>query len=175
MRKIKEVLRLQSLGLTQSQIARSCSISQSTVHEYVSAAQAAGISWPLPDNWDEQQLEQALFPQRSARSVWRKHPEPDWSKVHEELQTHKDLTLQLVKGISDGCKEANCSLVGGETAILPDFYAPGDFDMAGFCTGIVERDHVIDGREIQTGVAIVGMAASGLHSNGYSLVRKIVF
>src|SRR4051794_14113674 len=64
MRKLKEVLRLDSLGLSQHQIARSCSISQSTVHEYVSAAQAAGVRWPLPDNWDEQQLEQALFPQR---------------------------------------------------------------------------------------------------------------
>src|SRR5213082_334871 len=84
------------------------------------------------------------------------------------------MTLQLVKGISDACKEAECSLVGGETAILPDFYAPGDFDMAGFCTGIVERDRVIDGREIQAGDALVGLASSGLHSNGYSLVRKIV-
>ena len=64
MRKLKEVLRLHSLGLSQHQIARSCSISQSTVHEYVSAAQAGGVSWPLPDNWDEQQLEQSLFPQR---------------------------------------------------------------------------------------------------------------
>src|SRR5947209_9519153 len=85
------------------------------------------------------------------------------------------LTRDLVKGISDGCLEANCSLVGGETAILPDFYAPGDFDMAGFCTGIVERDRVIDGREIQAGDALVGLASSGLHSNGYSLVRKVVF
>ena len=96
MRKLKEVLRLHSLGLSQHQIARSCSISQSTVHEYVSAAQAAGVSWPLPDNWDEQQLEHTLFPQRPAPSVWRKHPEPDWTKIHEDLQTHKDLTLQLV-------------------------------------------------------------------------------
>ena len=96
MRKLKEVLRLHSLGLSQHQIARSCSISQSTVHEYVSAAQAAGVRWPLPDNWDEQQIEQALFPRRPAPSVWRKHPEPDWSKVHEDLQTHKELTLQLV-------------------------------------------------------------------------------
>jgi hypothetical protein len=94
MRKLKEVLRLHSLGLSQHQIARSCSISQSTVHEYVSAAHAAGIGWPLPDNWDEQQIEKALFPQRPAPSVWRKHPEPDWTKIHEELQTHKDLTLQ---------------------------------------------------------------------------------
>ena len=96
MRKLKEVLRLHSLGLSQHQIARSCSISQSTVHEYVSAAQAAGIRWPLPDNWDEQQIEQALYPQRPAPAIWRKHPEPDWTKLHEDLQTHKDLTLQLV-------------------------------------------------------------------------------
>ena len=96
MRKLKEVLRLHSLGLSQHQIARSCSISQSTVHEYVSAAQAAGVKWPLPDNWDDQQIEQALFPQRPAPAVWRKHPEPDWTKIHQELQTHKDLTLQLV-------------------------------------------------------------------------------
>ena len=96
MRKLKEVLRLHSLGLSQHQIAHSCSISQSTVHEYISAAQAAGVRWPLPDNFDEQQIEQALFPQRSAPAVWRKHPEPDWTKIHKELQTHKDLTLQLV-------------------------------------------------------------------------------
>lgn len=96
MRKLKEVLRLHSLGLSQHQIARSCSISQSTVHEYVSAAQAAGVRWPLPDNWDEQQIGQGLFPQRPASSVWRKHPEPEWTKIHEDLQTHKDLTLQLV-------------------------------------------------------------------------------
>ena len=96
MRKLKEVLRLHSLGLSQHQIARSCSISQSTVHEYVSAAQAAGTQWPLPEGWDDQQTEQALFPQRPAPAVWRKHTEPDWAKIHEELQTHKDLTLQLV-------------------------------------------------------------------------------
>jgi hypothetical protein len=89
MRKLKEVLRLDSLGLSQHQIARSCSISQSTVHEYLSAAQAAGVKWPLPENWDDQQLEQALFPQRPGPSVWRKHPEPDWVKIHQELQTHQ--------------------------------------------------------------------------------------
>ena len=96
MRKLKEVLRLHSLGLSQHQIARSCSISQSTVHEYVSAAQTAGVRWPLPDTWNEQQIEQSLFPQRPAPSVWRKHREPDWTKIHQDLQTHKDLTLQLV-------------------------------------------------------------------------------
>jgi transposase len=96
MRKLKEVLRLQSLGLSQHQIARSCSISQSTVHEYLVAAQAAGVKWPLPENWGDQQVEQTLFPQRPDPAVWRKHPEPDWTQIHRELQTHRDLTLQLV-------------------------------------------------------------------------------
>jgi phosphoribosylformylglycinamidine cyclo-ligase len=84
------------------------------------------------------------------------------------------LTLALMKGISDGCLESECSLVGGETAILPDFYQPGDFDMAGFCAGVVERERIIDGSAIQPGDAIIGLAASGIHSNGYSLVRKIL-
>jgi len=85
------------------------------------------------------------------------------------------LTEQLVKGIADGCLESGCALVGGETAILPDFYAPGDFDLAGFAAGVAERDKLIDGRAIQTGDAVIGLASSGIHSNGYSLVRKVVF
>ncbi len=90
-------------------------------------------------------------------------------------QDDTPLTLALVQGISDGCLESDCSLVGGETAILPDFYQPGDFDMAGFCTGVVEKDRIIDGSDIEPGDAIIGLASSGIHSNGYSLVRKIVF
>jgi phosphoribosylformylglycinamidine cyclo-ligase len=85
------------------------------------------------------------------------------------------LTRDLIKGISDGCMEAECSLVGGETAILPDFYQPGDYDMAGFCVGVVEREHIINGRSIRPGDVVLGLASSGLHSNGYSLVRKVVF
>jgi transposase len=96
MRKLKEVLRLHSLGLSQHQIARSCSVSQSTVHEYISAAQAVGVKWPLPENWDDRKIEQALFPHRPGAAVWRKHAEPDWSQIHQELQTHKNLTLQLL-------------------------------------------------------------------------------
>jgi transposase len=96
MRKVKEVLRLQSLGLSQHQVARSCSISQSTVHEYLAAAHATGVKWPLPEDWDDRQIEQKLFPQRGAAAVWRKHPEPDWTQIHQELQTHGDLTLQLI-------------------------------------------------------------------------------
>src|SRR5947209_7959956 len=85
------------------------------------------------------------------------------------------LTRDLIKGISDGCMEADCALVGGETAILPDCYRPGDYDMAGFCVGIVEREHIIDGRSIRPGDVVLGLASTGLHSNGYSLVRKVVF
>ena len=97
MRKLKEVLRLHSLGMSQHQIARSCSISQGTVHDYVSAAQAAGIQWPLPEDWGDPQIGEALFPrQRRSPDVWRKHPEPDWVGIHKDLQTHKNLTLQLI-------------------------------------------------------------------------------
>ncbi len=86
-----------------------------------------------------------------------------------------DLTLQVVKGVSDGCIEAECALLGGETAILPDFYQPGEYDLAGFCLGVVERKRVLDGQDIRPGDKVVGLASSGLHSNGYSLARKIVF
>jgi transposase len=82
--------------MSQHQIARSCSISQSTIHEYVSAAQLAGARWPLPENWDDRRIEQTLFPHRPAPAAWRKHPEPDWAKIHQDLQTHRNLTLQLV-------------------------------------------------------------------------------
>jgi phosphoribosylformylglycinamidine cyclo-ligase len=85
------------------------------------------------------------------------------------------LTCELIKGISDGCLEADCALVGGETAILPDFYAPGDYDMAGFCVGVVERESIIDGRDVRVGDVVIGLASTGLHSNGYSLARKVVF
>jgi phosphoribosylformylglycinamidine cyclo-ligase len=85
------------------------------------------------------------------------------------------LVKELIKGVSNGCIDADCALVGGETAILPDFYQPGDYDMAGFCVGVVEREHIINGRSIQVGDVVLGLASSGLHSNGYSLARKVVF
>src|SRR5262249_21731361 len=85
------------------------------------------------------------------------------------------LVHALVKGISDGCLEADCSLVGGETAILPDFYQPGRYDIAGMCGGAVEGDHILDGRGIEAGDVVLGVASTGLHANGYSLVRKVVF
>jgi phosphoribosylformylglycinamidine cyclo-ligase len=85
------------------------------------------------------------------------------------------LAEELVKGMVTGCELSDCSLTGGETAILPDFYAPGDFDMAGFVVAVVEKDDVIDGRAIEVGDVVLGLAATGLHSNGYSLARKIAF
>ncbi|MER3415311.1 MAG: phosphoribosylformylglycinamidine cyclo-ligase [Gemmataceae bacterium] len=85
------------------------------------------------------------------------------------------LARQIVKGISDGCLEAECSLVGGETAIMPGFYPPGEYDLAGFCVGVVEKNRIVDGRTIRPGDVVLGLASSGLHSNGYSLARKIVF
>ena len=94
------------------------------------------------------------------------------------LAMHRDdteLTHQLLKGMVEGCLQAECSLTGGEIAILPDIYPAGEFDLAGFCVGVVERDRVIDGKGIQPGDVILGIASSGLHSNGFSLVRKVVF
>ncbi len=85
------------------------------------------------------------------------------------------LIAELVKGISAGCLDAGCALVGGETAILPDLYQPGDYDLAGFCVGVVERDYIIDGRYTEPGDVVLGLASTGLHSNGYSLARKVIF
>lgn len=86
------------------------------------------------------------------------------------------LLEQLVQGVSAGCQEAGAALLGGETAIMPDIYAAGDFDMAGFCVGAAERSELINGRErIVPGDVAIGLPSSGFHSNGYSLIRKAVF
>ncbi len=86
-----------------------------------------------------------------------------------------DVASDIIKGIAEGCKISKCSLIGGETAEMPGLYAEGDYDMAGFVVGIAERDKIIDGSDIRVGDQIIGLASSGLHSNGYSLVRKICF
>jgi transposase len=96
MRKLKEVLRLHSLGLKQRQIARSCAISQSTVHAYLKAAAAAGINWPLPTEWDDRHLEEGVGGETAPLQVRRKSTAPDFSAIRQQLQSHRNLTLQLV-------------------------------------------------------------------------------
>jgi len=86
-----------------------------------------------------------------------------------------DLVEQIISGIVTGCKRANCSLIGGETAEMPDFYRENEYDMAGFAVGLVDNNQIIDGSSIHPGNQIIGLASSGLHSNGFSLVRRIVF
>ncbi len=86
-----------------------------------------------------------------------------------------ELTAQVVSGISDGCIDAECALIGGETAVLPEFYRAGEYDLAGFCLGVVERKQILDGKDIRVGDRVIGLASSGLHSNGYSLARRIAF
>mgnify|MGYP005837607029 CR=1 FL=1 len=82
--------------------------------------------------------------------------------------------VTVLKGIALGCRKAGCSLIGGETAEMPDFYEPGEYDLAGFCVGIVDEPRVVDGSTIQPGDCLIGLASSGLHSNGFSLVRKVL-
>ena len=82
--------------------------------------------------------------------------------------------MEVVSGIAKGCMEAECSLIGGETAEMPGFYAEGEYDLAGFTVGIVENSQMIDGSGVTVGDKLIGIASSGLHSNGYSLVRKVI-
>lgn len=82
---------------------------------------------------------------------------------------------EVIKGITEGCIEAGCSLIGGETAEMPGFYAKGEYDLSGFVVGVVEREKIIDGAKIKEGDAVIGITSNGLHSNGFSLVRKIFF
>jgi len=91
-----------------------------------------------------------------------------FSKVKE------DVLVDVVSGINKGCVESGCSLIGGETAQMPGMYKEGEYDIAGFCVGVVERERIINGEKIEPGDKIIGIASSGLHSNGYSLVRKVL-
>lgn len=85
-----------------------------------------------------------------------------------------DMAADVVAGIGDGCQLAGCALVGGETAEMPGMYEGSDYDLAGFCVGVVEKSEILDGRKVATGDVLLGMASSGPHSNGYSLIRKIL-
>jgi phosphoribosylformylglycinamidine cyclo-ligase len=81
---------------------------------------------------------------------------------------------QVIKGIAEGCAQSGCALVGGETAEMPGMYPEGEYDLAGFAVGVVEKSEIINGKTIQSGDAVIGLASSGAHSNGYSLIRKII-
>ena len=85
-----------------------------------------------------------------------------------------DVTVQVVEGIAQGCKDSGCALLGGETAEMPGMYAPGHYDLAGFAVGVVEEGRIIDGSSIQAGDQLIGLPSSGIHSNGFSLVRKLL-
>jgi phosphoribosylformylglycinamidine cyclo-ligase len=85
-----------------------------------------------------------------------------------------DVGEAVIRGITEGCKQAGCALLGGETAELPGMYADGEYDLAGFTVGVVERSQVLDGKRVQEGDVVLGVASSGLHSNGYSLARRVV-
>ncbi len=85
------------------------------------------------------------------------------------------IVKEIVTGMSNACKQSSCALIGGETAEMPDLYQPGDFDIAGTIVGIVEKSKIIDGSNIVEGDAVIGLASNGLHTNGYSLARKILF
>ncbi|HUL56122.1 MAG TPA: phosphoribosylformylglycinamidine cyclo-ligase [Usitatibacter sp.] len=84
------------------------------------------------------------------------------------------VAADVVRGIAEGCAQANCSLIGGETAEMPGMYDPNEYDLAGFAVGLVEKSKIVDGTTIRPGDAVIGLASSGVHSNGYSLVRKIL-
>jgi len=86
-----------------------------------------------------------------------------------------DTVAEIINGIAEGCRQAVCALIGGETAEMPGFYRDNEYDLAGFVVGIVDNSKIVDGSEIQVGNKVIGIASSGLHSNGYSLVRKICF
>ncbi len=86
-----------------------------------------------------------------------------------------DAHALIVKGIADGCRQAGCALIGGETAEMPSFYSEGEYDLAGFAVGVVEKKNIVTGSRIKPGDQVIGLASSGLHSNGYSLVRKVLF
>jgi len=92
--------------------------------------------------------------------------------AYSKLQ--EGILLDVVKGLNDGCLQAGCALIGGETAQMPGMYAEGDYDLAGFCVGVVDKDKIIDGSKIEPGNIIIGLESNGIHSNGYSLVRRVL-
>ncbi len=97
---------------------------------------------------------------------------------HDYISTGKldiEISIKIIEGIVKGCRDAGCALIGGETAEMPAFYEEGEYDLAGFCVGVVDADKIVDGSEIRVGERIIGIASNGIHSNGFSLARKVLF
>jgi phosphoribosylformylglycinamidine cyclo-ligase len=97
---------------------------------------------------------------------------------HDYISTGKldvEINVKIIEGIVKGCREAGCALIGGETAEMPAFYKEGEYDLAGFCVGAVEADKIVDGSEIRVGERIIGISSNGIHSNGFSLARNVLF
>ena len=112
----------------------------------------------------------------SVNDILAQGAEPLFLLDYVSTSTVEPKTMEsVISGISRGCKEAGCSLIGGEIAEMPSFYKEGEYDLAGFVVGVVDQDKIIDGLTIKIGDKVLGIASSGMHSNGYSLVRKIVF
>jgi phosphoribosylformylglycinamidine cyclo-ligase len=89
-------------------------------------------------------------------------------------RVNPETAADIVKGVADGCVQAGCALIGGETAEMPGFYASGEYDIAGFCVGIAETEKIINGKDIMPGDVLIGLGSSGIHSNGFSLVRRVI-
>lgn len=171
MRKIKEVLRLHSLGLAQRQIARSCSIGQSTVSEYLKAAETACLKWPDPADWDDARIAAALLPCNVPGALRSRLPEPDYTGIHAELQKHKHLTLQLVweeyravhpdgYGYSRFC-ELYQRWRRGQEVVLRQEHRAGEklfVDYAGKSIAVTDRV-TGDRREAQLFVAVAGASS----------------
>ena len=117
-------------------------------------ATVGDLLWLLPRGYDDQRV-----------------PTP----IHALCDGEYAVVEGVVRGVARGCRANGCALLGGETAQMPDFYAEGEYDLAGFIVGIVSRDHLIDGSRVQDGDVLVAIGSKGLHTNGYTLARRIVF
>ena len=131
--------------------------------------------WYPGDSWDPDSL-RGSFHQLQILKAANPHIKTLISVGGWTWSTYfSDIAVGVISGIGEGCRQAKCALIGGETAEMPGFYRDGEYDVAGFIVGWVDRDRIIDGRNIEAGDKIIGLASNGLHTNGYSLARRAFF